>query len=96
MEVQKMITMKRKLSSLNKGKEEFIADCKIRNLAKGTISIYEEDFNYFMKNGYINNEFKIEQIKEEKGIPELYTKTEIQKLLKKPNLKTCTFAKYRT
>ena len=144
-----MITMKRKLSSLKEGKEEFIADCKIRNLAKGTISIYEEDFNYFikypnenypeldiqndlnkdivtefviemqenglktstinirlrsircalyyfMKNGYINNEFKIEQIKEEKGIPELYTKAEIQKLLKKPNLKTCTFAEYRT
>jgi len=50
-----MITMKRKLSSLKEGKEEFIADCKIRNLAKGTISIYEEDFNYFIK--YTNENY---------------------------------------
>ncbi len=144
-----MIQMKKVLSSLKEGKEEFIADCKIRNLANGTISLYEEHFNYFIKyinenypqmqvateltkdiinefiidmrenglkittinirlrsircfihyfvrNGYIENEFIIEQLKEEKGIPQLYTREEIRTLLKKPNLKTCSFAEYRT
>lgn len=143
-----MLKMQKKLADLQEGKEEFIADCKIRNLAKATIGIYEEDFDYFikfvnanypqmdiekeltkdvvnkyimemkekelktstinirlrsircvlyyfMKNGYIS-QFKIEQTKEEKGIPQLYTKEEIKKLLKKPNLKKCTFAEYRT
>lgn len=143
-----MLTMQRKLKTLEEGKEEFLADCKIRNLSVGTISIYEEDFDYFikfvnenyskfniekdltkdivteytmemkenglktstinirlrsircalyyfMRSGYIE-EFKIEQMREEKGIPQLYTKAEMQKLLKKPNLKTCTFAEYRT
>lgn len=143
-----MLKMQRKLSKLEEGKEEFIADCKIRNLAEGTINIYEEDFDYFikfvnenyskfdiendltkdivnkyimemkekglktstinirlrsircvlyyfMRSGYIR-EFKIEQIKEEKEIPPLYTKEEIKKLLKKPNIKKCSFAEYRT
>lgn len=144
-----MLTMKRKLESLKEGLNEFIADCKIRNLAEGTIKIYKEDFGYFMKymsknyanikieseltkeivnefiiymkenglktstinirirsircvlyyfmrNDYINEEFKIQQIREEEQIPQLYTKEEITKLLKKPNIKKCSFAEYRT
>lgn len=50
---------------------------------------------YFMKCDYIQN-FEIKQIKENEEIPNLYTDTEIKRLLKKPNMKTCNFAEYRT
>lgn len=143
-----MLKMKKRLLNLKEGKEEFITDCKIRNLSDGTISIYEEDFDYFikyvsenypkinianeltkdivdkyiinmkarklktatinirlrsircvlyyfMRSGYIE-EFKIGELKEEKGIPNLYTDEEIKKLIKKPNIRTCEFAEYRT
>jgi integrase/recombinase XerD len=140
--------MQKSIRTLQEGKEEFIVDCKIRNLSATTIKSYEECFDYFiqyvesqfeniniyndinkitldnyiinmqennlkdttinirlrsircvlyyfMKNGYIE-QFKINQIKENEKIPELYTDKEIEKLLKKPNLKKCTFAEYRT
>lgn len=143
-----MITMQNEIISLEKGFEEFITDCKIRNLSKYTIKYYNECFShfmkftnenykdldikrdikkqtidkyimymrtkqlkdssiniklrgirsilyYFMKNDYIEK-FDIKLIKEDETIPNLYTDEEIKKLLKKPNLKTCNFAEYRT
>jgi integrase/recombinase XerD len=52
-------------------------------------------FLYFcMKLQYIK-EFKIELIKTEKKIKETYTDAELKLLLKKPNLKDCSFAEYR-
>lgn len=52
-------------------------------------------FLYFlMSNGYIDT-FQIKLIKDDEKIPNLYTDEEIQKLIKKPNLKTCTFTEYR-
>lgn len=143
-----MITMQKNLSSLSAGLEEFIVDCKIRNLTETSIKAYEECFNYFIKyvtNAYENFDirkhinlksihsyivsmqqnglkastinirlrsircvlyyfmkqdyigtFEIREVKEIEEIPILYTDEEIQKLLKKPNLKKCTFAEYRT
>lgn len=157
-----MIEMKRKITSLEEGKKEFIVDCKVRNLANDTIEYYEkafcyfnnfineeylceykEDYEkddekreidiskyigqetinqyilymrnknlkistinirlrgirsilyYFMKKGYIE-QFEIKQAKEDERIPELYTDEEIEILIKKPNLKTCSFAEYRS
>ena len=128
--------------------EEFVVDCKVRNLAEDTINYYRDSFNYFdnyikeeynslnikqdiskktidnyiiymqnknlkdttiniklrgirsilyffMKDNYIQ-EFEIQLVKEDERIPELYTDEEIKKLLKKPNVKNCTFAEYRT
>lgn len=143
-----MIKMQKTLSSLKEGKEEFIIDCKVKNLSQDTINYYNESFDYFnkyiiqtydelnikeditketinayiiymqnkklkdttiniklrgirsilyffMKNDYIE-EFEIKLIKEDETIPDLYTDEEIKKLLKKPNIKKCTFAEYRT
>ena len=143
-----MIIMKKELKNLEEGKEEFLTDCKIRNLSENTIHNYDECFGYFldfinnkfgkinirqdmkkeivdqyiiqmkdngikdttiniriraircvlyyfMRNNYIED-FKIYEIKETSQGIELYTDDEIKKLLKKPNIKQCTFAEYRT
>ena len=50
---------------------------------------------YFMKLRYVE-EFKITIHKAQKKIKETYTDTELEILLKKPNLKTCNFVEYRT
>lgn len=49
---------------------------------------------WFMKLGWMD-EFKITNIKVDKGIIETYTDDELKILLEKPNLKKCTFAEYR-
>ena len=143
-----MIQIKNELASLEDGMNEFIVDCKVRNLAADTIAYYNKCFKsfmnyvkenyvdlnirkdinkhiidgyvlymrknnlkdttininlrgirsilyYFMKEHYIEV-FEIKLIKEDDKIPKLYTDEEIKKLLKKPNMKTCTFAEYRT
>lgn len=51
--------------------------------------------NYFMREGYMK-EFKIELLKEEKGIKETYSEEELERLLKKPNIRKCGFTEYRT
>ncbi|SCG82096.1 phage integrase family protein [Proteiniborus sp. DW1] len=50
---------------------------------------------YFMKLGYIDK-FKITISKAEKKIKETYTDAELELLLKKPDIKECNFADYRT
>lgn len=49
---------------------------------------------YFMRLGYME-EFKISEIKVDKGIIETYTDEELKLLLKKPNLKECKYIEYR-
>ncbi len=50
---------------------------------------------YFgMQEGYVQ-EFKIKLLRVVKPIKPVYTEQELEKLLKKPNIKTCTFAEYR-
>jgi len=48
-----------------------------------------------MEQNYCNS-FKIKLIKTTKTIKQTYTDSEIEKLLKKPNIKTCEFSEYRT
>lgn len=143
-----MIEMRKPLISLDKGMEEFISYCKIKNLAQDSIDFYNDSFKYFlkfinsnfekfdihrdMKKGIIDKyilymqeqnlkdstiniklrgircilyyfmensyivPFKIKTIKETNTLPTLYTDNEIKKLLKKPNMKKCNFAEYRT
>lgn len=50
---------------------------------------------YFMELGYMR-EFKIKLIKADKRIKETYTQEELKLLLKKPDIKTCSFSEYRT
>ena len=49
---------------------------------------------YAMELGYVR-EFKVKLIRAQKKVKETYTTEELQLLLKKPNLKKCTFAEYR-
>lgn len=145
-----MIEMKKSLISLQDAMEEFIIDCKVRNLSPDTIKYYNQSFNYFnnyinqlfkdkevniistikkktidqyvlymkdkkLKDSTINNKlrgirsilyffmqndyidtFEIKLIKEDETIQNLYTTEEIRKLIQKPNIKTCSFAEYRT
>ncbi|MCL2445471.1 MAG: tyrosine-type recombinase/integrase [Oscillospiraceae bacterium] len=49
---------------------------------------------YMMENGWVE-EFKIKLPRAEETIKEVYTEYEIQRLIKKPNIKTCTFAELR-
>lgn len=49
---------------------------------------------FFMEREYMS-EFKVSLIKQEKKIKETYTDVELKLLLKKPNIKQCSFAEYR-
>lgn len=51
-----MIVMKKELKNLEEGKEEFLTDCKIRNLSENTIHNYDECFGYFIN--FVNSNSK--------------------------------------
>jgi integrase/recombinase XerD len=63
-----------------------------------TINTYLRDvrvFMYFcMDEGYIQR-FKIKLMKIDKEIKKTYTDSELESLLKKPNIKTCDFSEYK-
>lgn len=131
--------------TFEEGCEEYILDCKSRNLREGTIRHYRdtvmqmkkyigsdtlvkdmtvETFNDFIvelrENSSLNDQslntyardlktimrffmnreyipyFKIEVPKADKQPIETYTDRELQVLLKKPNLKHCTFTEYKS
>ena len=50
-----MITMQKKLKTLQEGKEEFLMDCKIRNLSETSIKSYNQCFDYFIS--YVENNY---------------------------------------
>ena len=125
------------------GQEEYIRDCKVRNLRAGTIRHWTDSFTnmchyispdtlisdfdedtmpefilahrdkelsdmalytycrdlrtllyFFMKQGWLR-EFKVEIPKCSKTPVETYTDEELSLLLKKPNVKTCSFSEYK-
>ena len=49
---------------------------------------------FFMEEGH-TKQFKMHLLKSQKQIKETYTEDELEKLLKKPNLKKCNFTEYR-
>lgn len=79
--------------------DNYILDMQQSDLKDTTINIRLRSIRcvlyYFMNNNYID-EFKINLIKENDKIPKLYTDDEVMRLLKKPNMKQCNFAEYRT
>lgn len=52
-------------------------------------------FYYCMEENYMP-QFKIRMIKAEKKIKEIYTDAELERLLKKPDMGTCSFSTYKT
>lgn len=79
--------------------DEYILYCR-KNTDMNDISINTNlrglrvIFYYFMRLDYME-EFKIKLPKAEKKIKETYSDSELKLLLKKPNLKDCSFAEYR-
>jgi len=69
-----------------------------KNLASKTVKTYVTGLRtilyYFMDEEYIDR-FKIQAPKCDEQIKELYTKEDFEQLLKKPNMKKCSFAQYR-
>ena len=69
-----------------------------RNANSTTINTYlgslRSIFYWFMEEGYMR-QFSIKLLKKEKKIKETYTDEELERVLKKPNLKTCKFNEYR-
>lgn len=69
-----------------------------RNIKSVTVATYCRSIRAFlywcMDEGYLNR-FKIKIPKYQKTIKQVYTDEELKRLLKKPNLKTCTFTEYK-
>ena len=71
-------------------KDENVGEISINTFLRGIRVI----INYWISLDYLEK-FKIDLIKTTKPIKDTYTPQEIQKLLKKPNLKSCNYAEYR-
>lgn len=79
--------------------DKFIVDCKENlNINDVTLHTYTRDLktilNYFMKCEYLES-FKIPLTKVDKKAIETYSDAELKVLLKKPDLKKCSFVEYR-
>lgn len=88
------------IKTINKSTvDNFIIDCKEKlNINSQSLYTYTRDFKtilyYFMRTGYLK-EFKIQLPKVDKTSIETYSDSELKILLKKPDLKKCTFVEYR-
>lgn len=77
--------------------DNYILSMKENRLKDSTINIRIRSIRcvlyYLMEERYIDN-FKINQITEDKKVKKLYTDEEVQVLLKKPNTKTCRYTEF--
>ncbi len=78
--------------------DKYMLHLRKKNLADKTLKTYMGGMRtilyYFMEQGYIDH-FKISMPKVDTPIKNVYTTGELERLLKKPDLKNCTFAEYR-
>ena len=78
--------------------ESMISSMRKAELAPNTISSYVRTMKTFLS--WCNDEeitsLKIQNYKSEETIKETYTDKELEQLLKKPNMRSCAFAEYRT
>ena len=69
-----------------------------RNVSPITVNTYIRGLraiiNFFIERKYIES-FKMRLVKCEKPIKETYTEGDIEKLIKKPDMNTCSFAEFR-
>lgn len=88
--------LQRKPKKQNGKKEE--TETEIEYLSSATIATYIRHLraviNFFIQKGY-TKKFVVRIPKFEKDVKEAYTPSELELLLKKPNLKTCSFSEYR-
>jgi len=75
-----------------------IAEISKKDVSRNTVRHYSAGIKAFFgwcnKNGY--SDVNIPLYKGEESVPETYTDEELKKLLKRPNLKKCSFTEYRT
>lgn len=78
--------------------EEYILYLQQTDVTSVTVYTYaralKRIFNYFMENSMIDS-FSADLPKMEIPVKEIYTETELRKLLKKPNIRNCRFSEYR-
>lgn len=67
-------------------------------VSRNTIRSYTATMQSFLSWAHTNglSDAEIRLFKGEETVPECYSASELKALLKRPNLKTCTFAEYRT
>lgn len=80
--------------------DKFVIECKERlTINDVTLHTYQRDLKtlmyYFMRCDYMKT-FKITLIKADKEPTETYTYGELKVLLKKPDLKKCSFTEYKS
>ncbi|MBU3215834.1 site-specific integrase [Clostridium estertheticum] len=97
--VTKYIDKEMNIGDINQSTvSKFIIECNKTNVSSQTLYTYTRDFKtilyFFMRMGYLK-EFNIKLPKLDKKAIETYTDAELKKLLKKPDLKHCTFVEYR-
>ena len=77
--------------------DSMVASMRQSNLATNSISSYVRVFKVFLS--WCNEEnitrLNMKQYKSEETVKETYSDSELQKLLKKPNLRKCRFTEYR-
>ena len=78
--------------------EEYALYLREKNISSMTMHTYlrgmKRIINYFAEKGMIEN-FDVEMPKVVTPVKEVYTTEELKKLLKKPDLKKCSFSEYR-
>lgn len=78
---------------------KYILYLQEKNIKEYTIASYTKAIRtivyFFMQKEYID-EFKVSIPRAEKELKDIYTDSELKILLKKPNLKKCSFVEYRT
>ncbi|MCL2718725.1 MAG: tyrosine-type recombinase/integrase [Lachnospiraceae bacterium] len=70
-------------------------NCNASNISINSYLRSIRTFLYYCMSQDYMSEFKIRQIKAEKPLKETYTEAELEKLLKKPNIKKCSFTEFR-
>ena len=79
--------------------DDYIIYLKNKGTKDSTINVHLKGLRciitFFKSKRWIDNNISISLVKEDKEPIEPYTDQEIQKLLKKPDMKHCTFAEYR-
>lgn len=100
-QIYKRIPPTTMISTLSKRtmKEFYVALRESGTLNDVSMGTYARDLKtimrFFMREGYLEY-FEIKIPKADQSPIQTYTDEELRKLLKKPNLKECTFAHYRT
>lgn len=97
--LQRFLDTEKSIGELtSKDIDDMAASMRAAGLARNSIASYMRTFKSFISWG--NQEGMTDLVvplyKEEETIKETYTDSELQTLLKKPNMKNCDFAEYRS